>query len=57
LVHEAGGRLTALDGAKPRYNLEIPRHAALAAANPALHPRLLASAAEAARQVARGLKG
>ena len=33
LVHEAGGRLTGLDGAAPRYNREIPRHGVLAAAN------------------------
>ena len=38
LVHEAGGRLTGLDGAALRYNQEIPRHGALAAANQELQP-------------------
>jgi myo-inositol-1(or 4)-monophosphatase len=54
LVHEAGGRLTGLDGTVPRYNREDPRHDALAAANPALQPILLASVQDAAREVARG---
>lgn len=54
LVHEAGGRLTGLDGSVPRYNQEVPRHGALAAANEALQPKVLASAAEASREVARG---
>jgi myo-inositol-1(or 4)-monophosphatase len=54
LVHEAGGRLTELDGTVPRYNQEIPRHGVLAAANTILLPALLASTAEAGREVARG---
>jgi myo-inositol-1(or 4)-monophosphatase len=54
LVHEAGGRLTELDGRVPRYNQEIPRHGVLAAANVNLLPALLASTAEAGREVARG---
>ncbi len=53
LVHEAGGRLTGLDGAALRYNQEIPRHGALAAANKGLQPILLAAVAEAGREVAR----
>ncbi|MGH6923407.1 MAG: 3'(2'),5'-bisphosphate nucleotidase CysQ [Propylenella sp.] len=55
LVHEAGGRLSELDGAAPRYNREIPRHGALAAANEGLLPVLLEAMGEAAREVARGL--
>jgi myo-inositol-1(or 4)-monophosphatase len=54
LVHEAGGRLTELDGTVPRYNQEIPRHGVLAASNAILLPALLASTAEAGREVARG---
>jgi myo-inositol-1(or 4)-monophosphatase len=54
LVHEAGGRLTELDGTVLRYNQEIPRHGVLAAANPVLLPALLLSTAEAGREVARG---
>ena len=57
LVHEAGGRLTELDGSVPRYNQEIPRHGALAAANMALLPMLLTSTAEASREIARGHRG
>jgi len=53
LVHEAGGRLTGLDGAALRYNREIPRHGALAAANQTLQPILLAKVAEAEREIAR----
>lgn len=53
LVHEAGGRLTALDGTVLRYNQESPRHDVLAAANPALHPRFLATVAAAGREVSR----
>lgn len=54
LVHEAGGRLTGLDGSVPLYNQEVPRHGALAAANETLQPKVLAAAAEASREVARG---
>lgn len=54
LVHEAGGLLTELDGSAPRYNQETSRHGALAAAGNALQPMLLASAAEAEREVGRG---
>jgi myo-inositol-1(or 4)-monophosphatase len=54
LVHEAGGLLTELDGSAPRYNQETSRHGVLAAAGKALQPMLLASAAEAEREVARG---
>jgi myo-inositol-1(or 4)-monophosphatase len=53
LVHEAGGRLTGLDGAALRYNQEVPRHGALAAANIALQPILLARVAEAGQEIAR----
>jgi myo-inositol-1(or 4)-monophosphatase len=55
LVHEAGGRLTGLDGEKPRYNRENVRHGVLAAANESLHPLLLALVAEAEQEVGRGL--
>jgi myo-inositol-1(or 4)-monophosphatase len=54
LVHEAGGRLTGLDGLPPRYDRESVRHAALAAANGELQPGLLAAVAEAEREIARG---
>jgi myo-inositol-1(or 4)-monophosphatase len=50
LVHEAGGRLTDLEGEAPRYNREIPRHGVLAAANARLHPALLAMLADVARE-------
>jgi myo-inositol-1(or 4)-monophosphatase len=53
LVHEAGGRLTDLDGRIPLYNREIPRHGALAAANAALHPDVLAIVRAAEREVPR----
>jgi myo-inositol-1(or 4)-monophosphatase len=41
LVHEAGGRLTGLDGAAPRYNRETLTHGVLGAANGALQDELL----------------
>ena len=53
LVHEAGGRLTDLEGGIPRYNREVPRHDALAAANAVLHPALLAIVRAAEQEVAR----
>jgi myo-inositol-1(or 4)-monophosphatase len=53
LVHEAGGRLTGLDGAALRYNQEIPRHGVLAAANDKLQPILLAAVAEAGQEIAQ----
>ncbi len=53
LVHEAGGRLTDLDGRIPRYNREIPRHEVLAAANAVLHPALLGIVRTAGQEVAR----
>lgn len=43
IVHEAGGRLTALDGTRPRYGLSDARHAPLAAAGLSMHPALLAA--------------
>jgi myo-inositol-1(or 4)-monophosphatase len=54
LVHEAGGRVTELDGTAPRYNQEIPRHGSLAAASQTLLPVVLATMGEAVREVARG---
>lgn len=42
LVHEAGGRLTDLNGNVPVYNRDSPRHGVLAAANAKLQPELLA---------------
>jgi myo-inositol-1(or 4)-monophosphatase len=53
LVHEAGGRLTGLDGAALRYNQEIPRHGVLVAANDRLQPILLAAVAEAGQEIAQ----
>lgn len=52
LVHEAGGRLTGLDGAPPRYNRAVPRHEVLVAAGSRLHPRLLAMVEAAGRELA-----
>jgi len=54
LVHEAGGRMAELDGTTPRYNREIPRHGALAAANEILLPAVLTTMERAAREIARG---
>lgn len=42
LVHEAGGRLTGLDGLAPRYNRAELTHGVLGAANGALQEELLA---------------
>jgi myo-inositol-1(or 4)-monophosphatase len=53
LVHEAGGRLTGLDGAALRYNQEIPRHGALAAGNKGLQPIVLAAVAAAGQEIAQ----
>jgi len=40
LVHEAGGRLTTLDGLALAYNAPVPRHGALVSAGLRLHPSL-----------------
>lgn len=47
LVHEAGGRLTEIDGSIPRYNMARPVHGPLAAAGRNLHPKLLHALATA----------
>jgi myo-inositol-1(or 4)-monophosphatase len=44
IVHEAGGRLTGLDGEVLIYNRPLPRHGVLVAAGARLHPRILAEA-------------
>jgi myo-inositol-1(or 4)-monophosphatase len=44
LVHEAGGRLTTLDGLPLVYNAPVPRHGALVSAGAALHALLVAAA-------------
>ncbi|WP_428032329.1 3'(2'),5'-bisphosphate nucleotidase CysQ [Ancylobacter sp.] len=44
LVHEAGGRLTTLDGRPLAYNAPVPRHGALVSAGSLLHPALMAAA-------------
>jgi myo-inositol-1(or 4)-monophosphatase len=54
LVHEAGGRLTGLDAAPPRYNEAIPRHDVVAASNARIHAAIVAAIGEAGREVARG---
>lgn len=41
LVHEAGGRLTDLQGRAPRYNRSDLRHEILVAGNEAIQPRLV----------------
>lgn len=41
LVHEAGGRLTTLDGLPLAYNAPIPRHGALVSSGALLHPSLM----------------
>lgn len=53
LVHEAGGRLTDLDGSAPAYNRETTRHGVLAAANAKLQPQLLATLQDVAEERAR----
>ncbi len=54
LVHEAGGRLTELDGLPPRYNREVLQHGVLVATNSSLHAHMLATVENASREVARG---
>ena len=44
LVHEAGGRLTTLDGLPLAYNAPVPRHGALVSAGTTLHPSMLDAA-------------
>lgn len=44
LVHEAGGRLTTLDGLPLAYNAPVPRHGALISAGGLLHPLLIEAA-------------
>jgi myo-inositol-1(or 4)-monophosphatase len=53
ILNEAGGRLTDLDGNKPRYNCEIPRHAALVAAPAGFHAELINAARRAKGSPAR----
>ena len=56
LVHEAGGKLTGLDGIAPCYNRVTPLHPVLAAANARLHPKLLSLLrGVAAERVSAGL--
>jgi myo-inositol-1(or 4)-monophosphatase len=56
LVHEAGGRLTDLEGNAPAYNRETTRHGVLAAGNGRLQPELLAMLRDVARdRAAAGL--
>jgi myo-inositol-1(or 4)-monophosphatase len=56
LVHEAGGRLTDLDGRVAVYNRAHTRHGVLAAANAKLQPELLARLKEVAlERAAAGL--
>ncbi|HMN73130.1 MAG TPA: inositol monophosphatase family protein [Rhodoblastus sp.] len=47
ILHEAGGLLAGLDGARPLYNRRDLKHGALAAAPAAAHPELLAAFARA----------
>lgn len=47
ILHEAGGLLAGLDGAKPLYNRADLKHGPLAAASLATHPELLAAFARA----------
>jgi myo-inositol-1(or 4)-monophosphatase len=53
LVHEAGGRLTDLDGNPPLYNRETTRHGVLAAGNARLQPKLVALLRDVAEDRAR----
>jgi myo-inositol-1(or 4)-monophosphatase len=53
LVHEAGGRLTDLDGNPPVYNRETTRHGVLAAGNARLQPQLVALLRDVAQDRAR----
>jgi len=43
ILHEAGGLLAGLDGARPLYNRRDLKHGALAAASATAHPELLAA--------------
>jgi myo-inositol-1(or 4)-monophosphatase len=56
ILHEAGGRLTGLDGARPAYNQPEPVHGELLAAARQLHPMLIEAmtARRAATPSARG---
>jgi myo-inositol-1(or 4)-monophosphatase len=47
ILNEAGGRLTDLDGNRPRYNGETPRHPPLVAAPAAFHAELIDAARRA----------
>ena len=49
ILHEAGGSLTGLEGARPVYNRPEPRHAELVAAPLALRDALMAAARTAFR--------
>lgn len=53
LVHEAGGKLTGLDGVAPSYNRGVPVHGVLAAANLRLHRELLPVLGKVARERSR----
>lgn len=44
LVHEAGGRLTTLDGLPLAYNAPVPRHGALVSAGTRLYPSIMDAA-------------
>ncbi|WP_051660925.1 3'(2'),5'-bisphosphate nucleotidase CysQ [Bosea sp. 117] len=44
LVHEAGGRLTTMDGVPLAYNAAVPRHGALVSAGAALYPYMARAA-------------
>ena len=50
LVHEAGGRLTGLEGTPPVYNRSSLRHGVLAAGNAVLHAALLEALAPVAAE-------
>ena len=50
LVHEAGGRLTDIDGFQLIYNAPVPRHGALVSAGAELHPSIVDVARQGAGQ-------
>ncbi|GGC67495.1 inositol monophosphatase family protein [Chelatococcus reniformis] len=56
IIHEAGGRLSTLEGRRPIYNLHAPEHEVLVASGTALHAGTLATLNAAMGRGAAGRK-